>query len=48
MEHRIFDQEQIVRAVELGLGITSPAEIELVTGDEESAAHAQKLRSILE
>jgi len=48
MEHRIFDQEQIIRAVELGLGITSPAKIELVTGDEESAAYAQKLRTILE
>ncbi len=48
MGRGIFEQEQITRAVELGLGITSPAEIELVTGDEESAAYAQKLRSILD
>jgi uncharacterized protein (DUF362 family) len=48
MESNIFDQEQIARAVELGLGIASPAEIELVTGDAKSAAYAQKIRPILD
>ncbi len=47
MNSRIFDQEQIVRAAELGLGITSPAQIELVADDFESAAYAQKIRLIL-
>ena len=35
----IFAQEQIARAVELGLGITEPAQIALVTGDPESVAY---------
>ncbi|MBM4454591.1 MAG: DUF362 domain-containing protein, partial [Chloroflexi bacterium] len=37
---RIFEQDQITRAVELGLGVRSPAQIELVTDDPESAAFA--------
>ena len=32
----IFDQEQIKRAVELGIGITSPDEIEFLTDSEDS------------
>lgn len=44
----IFEQEQIKRAVELGLGIDSPAKIELVTGDPESEAYANTIRSILD
>ena len=36
----IFSQEQIARAVELGLGVSGPGEIDLVTGDAESAAFA--------
>ncbi len=47
MKTRIFEQEQIARAVELGLGVNSPEKIELVTGDPESAAYAQKISSIL-
>jgi uncharacterized protein (DUF362 family) len=43
----IFDQEQIARAVELGLGVSDPAQIELVTGDELSAAFAEIIRPIL-
>ncbi|UCC64196.1 MAG: DUF362 domain-containing protein [Anaerolineae bacterium] len=43
----IFEQEQIARAVELGLGVASPAEIELVTGDSESEAYAAQIREIL-
>lgn len=41
---RVFEQEQIARAVELGLGARAPAEIELVTGDAASAAYADKVR----
>src|SRR6185437_5931068 len=32
----IFDQEQIARAVQLKIGVSSPKQIELVTGDRES------------
>jgi len=48
MSRKIFEQEQIARAVELGLGAAGPAEIELVTGDDESRAYAAKLRPILD
>jgi uncharacterized protein (DUF362 family) len=41
---RIFEQEQIARAVELGLGASAPDQIELVTGDPESRAFAERIR----
>jgi uncharacterized protein (DUF362 family) len=44
---KIFEQEQIARAVELGLGVGSPQEIELLTDDGESEAYAAKIREIL-
>jgi len=44
---RIFEQEQIARAVELGLGINAPDEIQLVTGDPESEAFAAQVSNIL-
>ena len=44
----IFDQEQIARAVQLGLGVTGPGAIELVTGDADSAAYAKTIRAILD
>jgi uncharacterized protein (DUF362 family) len=44
----IFEQEQIARAVQLGLGVTGPGQIELVTGDRESAAFAKKIRAVLD
>lgn len=47
MEPKIFEQEQIKRAVELGLGISSPDQIELVTPDKASREYAKKLKSIL-
>jgi uncharacterized protein (DUF362 family) len=47
MSRKIFEQEQIARAVELGLGIKSPAQIEIVTGDAESGSYAGKLKEIL-
>jgi len=43
----IFEQEQIARAVELGLGVESPEQIELVTDDAESASFAAQIRKIL-
>lgn len=36
-----------MRAVELGLGVASPDEIEIVTDDDESEAVARVLREIL-
>lgn len=45
---KVFEQEQIARAAELGLGVSSPGEIELVTGDEESRELAGKIKEILQ
>jgi len=47
MSKKIFEQEQIARAVELGLGVKTPGQIELVTGDDESRDYAGKLKQIL-
>jgi uncharacterized protein (DUF362 family) len=47
MSARIFDQEQMQRAVELGLGISKPDQIEIVTGDDESRAYAKTLKEII-
>jgi uncharacterized protein (DUF362 family) len=47
MSKKIFEQEQIARAVELELGIGTPDQIEMVTGDAESADYAAKLKEIL-
>lgn len=44
----IFAQEQLARAVELRLGVGGPQAIELVTGDAQSAAYAQKIRAVLD
>lgn len=43
----IFEQEQLARAVELGLGVANPDEIELVTGDQASADYAKQIQEIL-
>jgi uncharacterized protein (DUF362 family) len=47
MEKKIFEQEQIARAVELRLGISSPEEIEIITDDSESKKYAERLTGIL-
>jgi uncharacterized protein (DUF362 family) len=44
---RVFEQEQIARAVELGLGVKGPEQIELVTDDAESRAVADRVREVL-
>lgn len=43
----IFRLEQIARAVELGLGASSPDQIELVTDDKESKTFATDIQGIL-
>ena len=47
MGKKIFEQEQIARAVELGLGIASPQEIEIITDDTNSKKYAERLMEIL-
>ena len=47
MNNKIFEQEQMKRAVEMKLGITGPDEIHIITKDAESKAYAAKLKSIL-
>lgn len=44
---RIFEQEQIARAVELGLGIDSPDKIDFITDDTASQAYAEDIRNTL-
>jgi len=43
----IFEQEQIARAAELGLGVPSAKQIQLVTGNARSEAFAVQVRDIL-
>ena len=47
MKKKIFEQEQIARAVDLGLGASSPDEIELVPVDEKSKEDRNRIREIL-
>jgi uncharacterized protein (DUF362 family) len=47
MGRRIFDQEQISRAVELGLGVAHPGDIEIVADDEMGRGYAKRLMDIL-
>ena len=44
----IFAQEQIARAVELGLGIDLPTKIRFITGDVESQAYAETIAAVLQ
>ncbi len=44
----IFDQEQIARAVQLKIGVSSARQIELVTGDRGSAEFAKQIRAVLD
>ncbi|HKJ92860.1 MAG TPA: DUF362 domain-containing protein [Longimicrobiales bacterium] len=47
MSRGIFEQEQMARAVEVGLGISGPETIEFATPDAASRAYADRLTSIL-
>jgi len=47
MGRKIFEQEQIARAVEMKLGVLSADAIDIVTGDAESKAVADALTAIL-
>ncbi|MDF1515142.1 MAG: DUF362 domain-containing protein, partial [Anaerolineae bacterium] len=43
----IFEQEQIARAAALGLGISHPEDIELLTDDDASTAYAAQIQEVL-
>jgi len=47
MKPKIFDQEQIARAAELGLGASSPSEIDLVPADKNSQDYKKGIEEIL-
>jgi uncharacterized protein (DUF362 family) len=47
MNTKIFDQEQIRRAVELGLGVKGPDKIKFKTSDALSRKYADTLKDIL-
>ncbi len=44
---RVFDQEQIARAAQLGLGAKGPEQIDVVTDDPESKKIAERVRQTL-
>ncbi len=47
MKPKVFEQEQITRAAELGLGVKSPEDIIIETLDEASEAYAARIRPLL-
>lgn len=47
MNKKIFEQEQINRAVELGLGVSNPGDIEIKSDDEIGKNYAARLKDIL-
>jgi hypothetical protein len=47
MKQKIFEQEQISRAVELGLGASSPSEIDLIPADKNSQDKNDDIEKIL-
>ncbi len=47
MNRKIFDQEQIARAAELGLGVSSPSDIELLPATAESREYCATVQEML-
>jgi uncharacterized protein (DUF362 family) len=47
MQQKIFDQEQIARAAQLGLGAASPTEIDLIPGDNKSREYCTRVGKML-
>lgn len=47
MKRKIFEQEQIARAAELGLGASSPSAIEVVAADERSQDYRDRVVEML-
>jgi uncharacterized protein (DUF362 family) len=47
MKPKIFEQEQIARAAELGLGVSSPAQIQLVAADDKTQEFRGEIEELL-
>jgi len=47
MKPKIFDQEQIARAAQIGLGASSPTEIELFAADDQSREYRDRVAAVL-
>ena len=47
MKPKIFEQEQIARAAEIGLGASSPSEIDVIPADEKSQEYRDRVVEIL-
>ena len=47
MGRKIFEQEQIRRAIDIGLGLSRPEDIEIITDDDTSRMYAEKLMEII-
>jgi uncharacterized protein (DUF362 family) len=47
MKPKIFEQEQIARAAELGVGVDSPSRIEILAGDEKDREYRRRITEIL-
>jgi len=47
MNSKIFEQEQIARAAELGLGASSPSDIEVIPVDDQSREYGDRVTAIL-
>ena len=47
MKPKIFEQEQIARSVELGLGVSFPSEIEVVSADKYSEDYRDRVIKVL-
>ena len=47
MKTKVFKQEQIARAVELGLGASSPADIEVIPSDDDSKPYGDQVAGVL-
>jgi uncharacterized protein (DUF362 family) len=44
---RVFEQAQIARAVEIGLGVDGPQKIDILTAEPDSAAYAAEVKAVL-
>ena len=47
MKPKIFEQEQIARAAQIGLGASSPAEIDLFAADDQSREFRDRIAAVL-
>jgi uncharacterized protein (DUF362 family) len=47
MKPKIFEQEQIARAAELGLGASSPSEIGVIPADKNSQDYGDRIAEVL-